>query len=170
MFAKDEKYETYTDNEIIALIKSSAEVKNDVEMAVRQMPQYCFYSNIAGSREFLCTACRDRFTINYKRRTDTPEERDALYASHNEHGTCPRCGRYVTFKSDGRAGKAILLQSNRNVAFIYTLAENLCVICCLGINRTFPQHYRVSGVSSYFDTICLTSSRQFRLFHNLKSF
>lgn len=153
MFAKDEKYEDLSDNEIIQLFKGSDEVKSDIDMVVNQMRQYCFYKAVPGGREFTCTSCKETFTLLNLRRTDTQVERDALNASHDENGKCPKCGRYVTFKSDGRAGKAILLQSNRNVAFIYTLAENLCVICCLGINRTFPQHYRVSGVSSYFDTI-----------------
>lgn len=149
----DEKYEDLSDNEIIKLIRSSDEVKGDIDMVVNQMRQYCFYKSVPGGREFTCTSCKETFTLLHQRRTDTQVDRAALNASHDENGKCPKCGRYVTFKSDGRAGKAILLQSNRNVAFIYTLAENLCVICCLGINRTFPQHYRLSGVSSYFDTI-----------------
>lgn len=123
----------------------------DVKEAERDFPVYIFYKNTPGGRRFVCTACGE-YELQSIARTVYPEEAEALAAGHNENGICPRCRRRAMYKNEGKAKSGSTLRDSRNVAFVYSRGEELCLIVCVCLYRIFDPLAR-DAVRKFINTV-----------------
>lgn len=89
-------------------------------------PQYLFYDNI-GDRQVFCTACRERFDVNPKKR-----------GKHNTNGVCPYCGHNATWAVVGKYSYQMsTLTSRIKTAIAYPAGDGGLYIIAGEAERSF---------------------------------
>jgi len=90
----------------------------DLETVNDSFPHYCFLHKCGDGVEVTTSCCHVKEFIPYMRMVETPKERELMYGHrHNDQGTCPYCGRPVTFKLTEKCGKFKKLCSEGCVVF-----------------------------------------------------
>lgn len=86
-------------------------------------PHYIFFRRTrergGETTAFHMSCCGRREELHWPRRTETPWERELLDARHNDRRICPWCGRSVTMKDLGKAGKRKKLADVRFVMLLH---------------------------------------------------
>lgn len=88
-------------------------------------------------RECYCTACGAEFKENFVKRIMTPDDRSFLDAEHNEIVKCPKCGRRVMLKNEGRVRDCKNLEEWRRFVAVKPVGQNTVHLICGWANKDY---------------------------------
>lgn len=92
-------------------------------------------------RECYCTACGAEFEQEFVKRIMTPDDRSLLEAEHNEIVKCPKCGRRVMLKNEGRVRDCKSLEEWRRFVAVKPVGRNTVYLICGWANKDYTGRY-----------------------------
>lgn len=96
-----------------------------------EFPDYLFFTNQKrGERAWRCTACGERYRTGGLRKTETPEDRELIYARMGERRRCAKCGKLCTVKSALRTNPGRLYEA-RYIVFVIPKGRNEVWLRCI---------------------------------------
>lgn len=120
------------------------EISEEVRKEVNSwFTKYLFITpGMNGAKNVFCTACGERYSVGALQRTQTPQDRALLYASHRSRHSCVKCGERCEVIERRRLKNLWKLDEDKEIIVFFAPNKNKVWYRCFFVTRRYGEKNR----------------------------